>query len=162
MTPQVFLNYRLKSVDHLPWRVLSYQAVNTFIDDVFMLCIRMPEVQKYSVFRDDIVFVICCVQRWLYKGRRSVEDEADHIKGEAKEGEQPSEGKVAESGSEEASKAGAGDQGLRQRSVVSTNKEACATSVADANSATEPKKGLVDVADKENSGKQGSGARRQM
>ncbi|KAF4707522.1 hypothetical protein FOZ63_013070, partial [Perkinsus olseni] len=26
MTPQVFLNYRLKSVEHLPWRALSYQA----------------------------------------------------------------------------------------------------------------------------------------
>jgi len=67
MTPQVFMNYRLKSVEHLPWRVLTYQAINTFIDDIFMLCIRMPEIQKYSVFRDDIIFVICCVQRWLYK-----------------------------------------------------------------------------------------------
>merc|ERR1712048_1263907 len=67
MTPQVFLNHRLKSVDHMPWRVLTYQAINTFIDDVFAFCIRMPEVQKYSVFRDDIIFIICCVQRWLYR-----------------------------------------------------------------------------------------------
>jgi len=70
MTPQVFMNYRLKSVDHLPWRALTYQAINTFIDDVFTLCIRMPEVQKYSVFRDDIVFLICCYQRWIYRARR--------------------------------------------------------------------------------------------
>ncbi|EER07164.1 hypothetical protein Pmar_PMAR008601, partial [Perkinsus marinus ATCC 50983] len=41
MTPQVFLNYRLKSVEHLPWRALSYQACNTFIDDVFTLVIRV-------------------------------------------------------------------------------------------------------------------------
>mmetsp|Transcript_126072 Transcript_126072/g.356495 ORF Transcript_126072/g.356495 Transcript_126072/m.356495 type:complete len:292 (+) Transcript_126072:166-1041(+) len=67
MTPQVFMNYRLKSVEHLPWRALTYQAVNTFIDDVFVLCIRVPEVQKYSVFRDDIIFIVCCVQRWLYR-----------------------------------------------------------------------------------------------
>lgn len=67
MTPQVFMNWRVKSVEHLPWRALTYQAINTFIDDIFMLCIRMPEVQKYSVFRDDIIFVICCVQRWLYR-----------------------------------------------------------------------------------------------
>merc|ERR1712083_906597 len=67
MTPQVFMNYRLKSVEHLPWRALTYQAINTFIDDIFMLCIRMPEIQKYSVFRDDIIFIICCVQRWLYR-----------------------------------------------------------------------------------------------
>ncbi|CAE8678758.1 unnamed protein product, partial [Polarella glacialis] len=49
MTPQVFMNYRLKSVQHLPWRALTYQAINTFIDDVFMLCIRMPEAGKYKV-----------------------------------------------------------------------------------------------------------------
>lgn len=70
MTPQVFMNYRLKSVEHLPWKALTYQAINTFIDDIFMLSIRMPEVQKYSVFRDDIVFVICCIQRWLYRKKR--------------------------------------------------------------------------------------------
>jgi len=74
MTPQVFMNYRLKSVEHLPWRVLTYQAINTFIDDVFVLCIRMPEVQKYSVFRDDIVFVICCIQRCLYRKKQDVAD----------------------------------------------------------------------------------------
>merc|ERR1712187_379692 len=73
MTPQVFLNYRLKSVEHLPWKALTYQAINTFIDDIFTLCIRMPEVQKYSVFRDDIVFLICCYQRWLYRARRHAE-----------------------------------------------------------------------------------------
>merc|ERR1712183_202766 len=61
------MNHRLKSVDHMPWKVLTYQAINTFIDDVFALCIRMPEIQKYSVFRDDIVFIMCCVQRWLYR-----------------------------------------------------------------------------------------------
>ena len=61
---------RLKSVEHLPWRALTYQAINTFIDDVFTLCIRMPEVQKYSVFRDDIVFLVCCYQRYIYRARR--------------------------------------------------------------------------------------------
>lgn len=77
MTPQVFMNWRLKSVEHLPWRALTYQAINTFIDDIFMLCIRMPEIQKYSVFRDDIIFVICCVQRWMYrKGTLAVSDTA--------------------------------------------------------------------------------------
>ncbi|EER11389.1 conserved hypothetical protein, partial [Perkinsus marinus ATCC 50983] len=76
MTPQVFLNYRLKSVEHLPWRALSYQACNTFIDDVFTLVIRMPEIHKFSVFRDDIVFIICCYQRWIYSGRRNQEEDA--------------------------------------------------------------------------------------
>jgi hypothetical protein len=35
MTPQLFLNYKYKSVDHLPWKALIYRALNTFIDDLF-------------------------------------------------------------------------------------------------------------------------------
>lgn len=72
MTPQVFMNYRLKSVAHLPWRALTFQAINTFIDDIFALCIRMPEVQKYSVFRDDIIFAVCCYQRWIYRATPTI------------------------------------------------------------------------------------------
>eukprot|EP01069_Polyplicarium_translucidae_P000219 Polyplicarium_translucidae@DN1124_c0_g1_i1.p1 len=62
MTPQLFRNYKLKSVDHMPWATLSYQAVNTFIDDIFSFIIRMPELHRMSVFRDDIVFVIYMYQ----------------------------------------------------------------------------------------------------
>merc|ERR1712187_815041 len=80
MTLQVFLNHRLKSVEHLPGRVLTYQAINTFIDDVFAFCIRMPEVQKYSVFRDDIVFLICCGQRWLYRNKALTKVTEDRAK----------------------------------------------------------------------------------
>ena len=67
MTPQVFMNYRLKSVEHLPWPALTYSFINTFIDDLFAFGIfRVPEVSRYSCLRDDIVFVIICVQRWWY------------------------------------------------------------------------------------------------
>lgn len=34
MTPQLFINYKLKSVAHLPWRAMIYKSINTFIDDV--------------------------------------------------------------------------------------------------------------------------------
>ena len=66
MTPQLFLNYKLKSVAHLPWRVLGYKFVNTFIDDLFAFIIRMPTMARMSCFRDDIVFIIYLYQRWLY------------------------------------------------------------------------------------------------
>jgi hypothetical protein len=66
MTPQLFLNYKLKSVAHLPWRVLIYRFLNTFIDDLFAFIIRMPTLARISCFRDDIVFVIYLYQRWLY------------------------------------------------------------------------------------------------
>lgn len=66
MTPQLFLNYKLKSVAHLPWRVLVYKFLNTFIDDLFAFIIRMPAMARLSCFRDDIVFIIYLYQRWLY------------------------------------------------------------------------------------------------
>jgi hypothetical protein len=66
MTPQLFLNYKMKSVAHLPWRVLVYKFLNTFIDDLFAFIIRMPTMARLSCFRDDIVFIIYLYQRWLY------------------------------------------------------------------------------------------------
>jgi hypothetical protein len=66
MTPQLFLNYKLKSVAHLPWKVLVYKFINTFIDDLFAFIIRMPTMARISCFRDDIVFFVYLYQRWLY------------------------------------------------------------------------------------------------
>ncbi|KAL8433500.1 hypothetical protein Efla_005454 [Eimeria flavescens] len=67
MTPQLFRNYYLKSVEYMPWRVLCCQFVNTFVDDVAAYVIRMPKMHRMSVFRDDIVFLIMMYQRWLYR-----------------------------------------------------------------------------------------------
>ena len=66
MTPQLFLNYKLKSVAHLPWRVMVYKTINTFIDDLFSFIIRMPTMARISCFRDDVVFFVYLYQRWLY------------------------------------------------------------------------------------------------
>jgi len=66
MTPQLFLNYKLKSVAHLPWKVLCYRFVNTFIDDLFAFIIKMPTMTRISCFRDDVVFFIYLYQRYIY------------------------------------------------------------------------------------------------
>ncbi|CAJ0584868.1 unnamed protein product, partial [Mesorhabditis spiculigera] len=66
MLPQLFVNYKLKSVAHLPWRAFMYKAFNTFIDDLFAFVITMPTAHRVACFRDDIVFVIYLYQRWLY------------------------------------------------------------------------------------------------
>lgn len=66
MTPQLFLNHRLRSVAHLPWRVLGYRFVNTFIDDLFAFIIRMPTMARISCFRDDVVFFAYLAQRYAY------------------------------------------------------------------------------------------------
>ncbi|KYQ88563.1 hypothetical protein DLAC_11294 [Tieghemostelium lacteum] len=66
MTPQLFINYKLKSVSHLPWRVFMYRALNTFIDDLFAFIIKMPLMHRLSCLRDDIIFIVYLYQRWIY------------------------------------------------------------------------------------------------
>mmetsp|Transcript_9589 Transcript_9589/g.31312 ORF Transcript_9589/g.31312 Transcript_9589/m.31312 type:complete len:693 (-) Transcript_9589:110-2188(-) len=66
MVPQLALNYTLKSVSHLPWKLLCFRFVNTFIDDLFAFVIKMPTMHRVSCFRDDIVFIVYLYQRWIY------------------------------------------------------------------------------------------------
>ncbi|XP_055846700.1 lipid scramblase CLPTM1L [Episyrphus balteatus] len=66
MLPQLFVNYKLKSVVALPWRSFMYKAFNTFIDDLFAFIINMPTAHRVACFRDDVIFLIYIYQRWLY------------------------------------------------------------------------------------------------
>eukprot|EP00180_Rhodochaete_pulchella_P000589 Plantae.Rhodophyta-Rhodochaete_pulchella.ctg14258.p1 GENE.Plantae.Rhodophyta-Rhodochaete_pulchella.ctg14258~~Plantae.Rhodophyta-Rhodochaete_pulchella.ctg14258.p1 ORF type:complete len:595 (+),score=133.51 Plantae.Rhodophyta-Rhodochaete_pulchella.ctg14258:147-1787(+) len=66
MFPQIFINYKLKSVAHLPMKAFMYKALNTFIDDLFSFIIKMPTMHRLACFRDDIVFIIFLYQRWKY------------------------------------------------------------------------------------------------
>ncbi|KAI4336431.1 hypothetical protein L6164_014960 [Bauhinia variegata] len=66
MCPQLFINYKLKSVAHLPWRQMTYKFLNTIIDDLFAFVIKMPMLHRLSVFRDDLIFLIYLYQRWVY------------------------------------------------------------------------------------------------
>merc|ERR1712151_5417 len=98
MTPQVFINYKHKSVAYLPWRKFIYRAINTFIDDLFALIIRMPTMHRLSCFRDDIVFIVYLYQRQIYKvdkSRTFDEDgyELDINQGEEQEAEKSSKDK---------------------------------------------------------------------
>lgn len=67
MCPQLYLNYKLKSVAHLPWRQMTYKFLNTIIDDLFAFVIKMPTLHRLAVFRDDVVFAIYLYQRWIYR-----------------------------------------------------------------------------------------------
>jgi len=67
MSPQLYINYKLKSVEHLPWRALVYRFLNTIIDDLFSFIITMPTMHRIACFRDDIIFVIYLYQRWIYR-----------------------------------------------------------------------------------------------
>merc|ERR1712061_376193 len=67
MCPQLYINYKLKSVEHLPWRALTYKAMNTFVDDIAAFLIDMPMMHRLSCFRDDIIFFVYIYQRWHYR-----------------------------------------------------------------------------------------------
>lgn len=67
MTPQLFINYKLKSVAHLNWRTLTYKSLNTFVDDLFAFVIKMPLMHRLACLRDDFVFFIFLYQRHAYK-----------------------------------------------------------------------------------------------
>merc|ERR1719161_1765219 len=85
MMPQIFINYKLKSVAHMPWRVLAYKFFNTFIDDVFAFFIMsdyMTKKHRYMTLRDDIVFFVFMYQRYLYKVDMTRADEFGYVYGE--------------------------------------------------------------------------------
>ncbi len=56
MTPQLYINYKLKSVDHLPWKTLIYRFLSTIVDDFFAFMITMPWLQRAMYFRDGNYF----------------------------------------------------------------------------------------------------------
>ena len=66
MTPQLFINYKLKSTAHLPWRMMTYKALGTFVDDLFAFVIKMPTLHRLACFRDDLIFFIFLYQKWIY------------------------------------------------------------------------------------------------
>ncbi|KAI1332059.1 cleft lip and palate transmembrane 1 [Xylariaceae sp. FL0255] len=67
MVPALYINYRLKSVAHMPGKAMMYKFVNTFIDDLFAFTIKMPLLHRLATFRDDLIFFVYLYQRWAYK-----------------------------------------------------------------------------------------------
>lgn len=67
MVPSLYINYRLKSVAHMPAKAMMYKFLNTFIDDLFAFTIKMPFLHRLATFRDDVIFFIYLYQRWIYR-----------------------------------------------------------------------------------------------
>jgi hypothetical protein len=67
MVPSLYINYRLKSVAHMPGRAMTYKFLNTFIDDLFAFTIKMPTLHRLATLRDDVIFFVYLYQTWFYK-----------------------------------------------------------------------------------------------
>ncbi|CAJ1960989.1 unnamed protein product [Cylindrotheca closterium] len=89
LCPQLYVNYRLKSVAHLPWKVFMYKLFNTFVDDAFAWLIDMPWKHRIMTLRDDVVFIMFLVQVYLYKVDKSRVNEFGYAFEESKQ-EEPS------------------------------------------------------------------------
>lgn len=67
LVPSVYINYRLKSVAHVPKKAMAYKVVNTFIDDLFAFVVKMPWLHRLATLRDDVIFFIYLYQTWIYR-----------------------------------------------------------------------------------------------
>ncbi|KAF2640924.1 cleft lip and palate associated transmembrane protein 1 [Massarina eburnea CBS 473.64] len=67
MVPSLYINYRLKSVAHMPGRAMTYKFLNTFIDDLFAFTIKMPTLHRLATLRDDVIFFVYLYQTWFYR-----------------------------------------------------------------------------------------------
>ncbi|PPR02648.1 hypothetical protein CVT24_002131 [Panaeolus cyanescens] len=67
LIPQLIINYKLKSVAHMPMKAMVYKTLSTVVDDLFAFCIKMPFLHRLACFRDDVVFLIFLYQRWIYR-----------------------------------------------------------------------------------------------
>ena len=87
MFPQIFINYKLKSVAHMPWRVMMYKGFNTFVDDMvaFGGLFPMPLKHRLMTLRDDLVFMIFLYQLYIYPVDKKRADEYGFVHSDEKE-----------------------------------------------------------------------------
>eukprot|EP01006_Ploeotia_vitrea_P028104 TRINITY_DN60846_c0_g1_i2.p1 TRINITY_DN60846_c0_g1~~TRINITY_DN60846_c0_g1_i2.p1 ORF type:complete len:249 (-),score=36.68 TRINITY_DN60846_c0_g1_i2:750-1496(-) len=73
MIPQVLINYKLKSVEHMSWGALCYKALASFSNDLYPFFVTdLPMIYRISCFSDDVIFLIYVYQRWLYPAQDRV------------------------------------------------------------------------------------------
>ncbi|KAL4905322.1 hypothetical protein BDW74DRAFT_153429 [Aspergillus multicolor] len=104
MVPSLYINYRLKSVAHMPGKAMTYKFLNTFIDDLFAFTVKMPWLHRLATLRDDVIFFIWLYQSYKYKvdytrvnefGQGGESDDENESKEEVKKVEEKKEASQA-------------------------------------------------------------------
>ena len=80
LTPQIYLNYKLQSVEHLPMKAMTYKFLNTIIDDLYAFAVKSPTLYRIFCFRDDVIFVIYIYQIFKYRKNSRAEQIEKHKK----------------------------------------------------------------------------------
>ena len=73
LTPQIYLNYKLQSVEHLPLKAFIFKFLNTIIDDLFAFAVKTPTLYRIFCFKDDVIFVVYLYQMWIYRHNKRSE-----------------------------------------------------------------------------------------
>ncbi|XP_067094325.1 lipid scramblase CLPTM1L-like isoform X2 [Osmerus mordax] len=66
MTPQLFINYKMRSVAHMEGNVLVYRGLSTLVNDVFSSLFSGHSSLQLSCFRDELLLFIYLYQRRRY------------------------------------------------------------------------------------------------
>jgi len=98
LIPQLIINYKLKSVAHMPMKAMIFKTLSTVVDDFFAFCIKMPFLHRLACFRDDLVFLVFLYQRWIYRVDPNRVNEFGQVLGEEEKK------KIAEEGPGESKK----------------------------------------------------------
>ncbi|KAI8640032.1 cleft lip and palate transmembrane protein 1-domain-containing protein [Parasitella parasitica] len=61
--PQVYINYKMKSVNNLSLNTMIYKTINIVVDDAFVFMIHMPTMRRISYVKKNIVYVIFLLQK---------------------------------------------------------------------------------------------------
>jgi hypothetical protein len=85
MTPQIYINYKLKCVSHMPVKALTYKFLNTIIDDLYAFAVKTTTLYRISCFKDDVIFVIFIIQMVLYRKNIRKEENPEIKQTEMKE-----------------------------------------------------------------------------
>lgn len=88
LTPQLYLNYQMKSVPAMPWRTLAYKFVDAIIDDIANYAMGSPTIVLLMHLNDDFAFLVLIYQRYLYRedpNRVEGEEPADQIEDSKKD-----------------------------------------------------------------------------
>lgn len=82
LTPQVYLNYKLKSVQHMPFKALTFKFLNTIIDDLYAFAVKTPTMYRIFCFKDDVIFIIFIYQIIKYRNNTRIAPSQEELEGE--------------------------------------------------------------------------------
>ena len=71
LTPQLFINYQMKSVKSIDWKKFWYKWFNSLVKIVWLMLMPMPNLYRFAQFREIVVMLLFLIQWCIYKEARN-------------------------------------------------------------------------------------------